>query len=378
MKSNVFFYLFLTIAGVLFFTSCEEEKVEPKVEETDILPERFKVDIPDALSQANIKSGNLKSAQADTLNGNEVYEHLNNFIAIGESAADIVESIIFHIRLYGIESVIELTYTSDDDGRVKRLVVESGVNFDDRLWDYQLTITDVEHEPEADGGIGMQVFWNGSPIEGVALIKPSNLNTTDKDEMATAMYSVEYSEKGMVNYESFMVVQISDLPMPSAQEEPFAVNTLKMFVGKNGDVVDVYGNSNHPNGQFFTDKTGFNWAFVASGNQSTDIGVAEVGLPPSTLNSTDRQVILKEYSVKNVLTNEITNYFLDTYGVRPDSSDLANYLENTGAPGYFNADGFIQGGTAPGSEYEPLEINIEALIPYNPQVVSQLNIAFSR
>lgn len=378
MKTRNFLFAILAIAGLVLFASCEETNLDPKQDETTILPERFKVDIPDAISNDQFKSSKLKSTQDDTLNGNEIYQNLAYFIAIGEGAADIVEAIIFHIRLYNIQSVLELTYTSDDDNRVKRLVVEQGAEYNERNWEYMLTITDVDSETEEDGGIGMQVFWNNNPIEGIALIKPYNLDRINDADAGDAMFSVEYSEKGMDNYEAYMMIEIADLPLSDASIDPYSVDNIKMFVGKNGDVVDVYGNSNHPNAQFFTDDTGFNWAFVASGNEEKNIAVAEVGLPSSTLDSDNREVILKDYSIKNVFTNEINQWFLDTFGIRPDSTDLANYLKNADAPGYFDHSGFIQGGTAPNNEYGVLEQHIDNLTPYNPSLVDNLEIVFKR
>ncbi|MFA6401667.1 MAG: hypothetical protein WCX31_08590 [Salinivirgaceae bacterium] len=378
MKTRNAIFGMLALSAAMFFTACEKETVLPKDQETTILPERFKIDIPSSLSNSTHKSGSLKSAKADTISGNEIYENLQMFIAIGEGTSDIVESIIFHIKLYHIQDIGELTFTGDDDSRVKHLVVESGVDFDNRTWEYMLTITDLESEGNADGGIGMQVFWNNSPIEGVAIIKPSNLNHNDTEKLGEAMYSVEYSEKGLGDYEAYMIVQISNLPMASTIIDRYAVNAIKMFVGKKGDIIDVYGNSNHPNAQFFTDKTGFNWAFVASGQQTADIAVAEVALPPSTLDETSRTIILKDYSLKSVFTSEINTWFLETYGVRPDSSDLAGYLRNADAPGFFANGSFIQGGTAPNNNYGELLIRIEGLTPYNPISISELSLVFKQ
>jgi len=45
------------------------------------------------------------------------------------------------------------------------------VEFEGRQWEYQLTITDAESEENSDGGIGMQVFWNKQPVEGICHIQ---------------------------------------------------------------------------------------------------------------------------------------------------------------------------------------------------------------
>ncbi|QQS51964.1 MAG: hypothetical protein IPM71_04345 [Bacteroidota bacterium] len=361
----------LAASALFLFSACDENNVKPG-DDYGILPSNFKVDVPASLTT----NTTMKSAQGDTLSGNDIYGHLANFIAIGEGSAEIVEAIIFHIRLYNIESVIDLTYTSDEDFRVKHLAVEADAEFDGRTWEYQLTITDVLSEGNADGGKGMQVFWNNNPIEGISIIKPYNLNRTENENAADAIFRIDYSEVEMGGYESHMIVSIVDLPVTGENADPFSVNNLKMFVGKKGDIVDVYGNSNHPNAQFFTDNTGFNWAFVASGSESANIGVAEVGLPASTLDSDDRSVLLEEYSILNVLTAEINQWFLDEIGIRPSEEDLANYLQNAEAPGYFNKDGFVQAGNAPAEGYDALESSILELAPFNPKYVSELAVSF--
>ena len=374
-RTKNFLFGILAATAVMFFTSCEENNVKPQGDDYGILPERFKVDVPNSISN-NVKSASFKSTEGDTLNGNDIYGSLAYFIAIGEGSADLVEAIMWHIKVYKIENVIELTYTSDEDSRVKHLSVISDVVFQDKSYEYQLTITDVESEGNNDGGIGMQVFWNNDPISGIALIKPYNLNREDDADAGDAMYSVEYSEEGMGDYEAYMIIQIADIPLPDANADQFAVDNLKMFVGKKGDLIDVYGNSNHPNAKFFTDDTGFNWAFVASGHEEKDIAVAEVGLPASTLDTPSREIILKDYSVKNVLTDQINEWFLEVLGIRPHEEDLANYLHNADAPGYFDTKGFIQGGTAPSAAYGELETRLEALTPYNPKEINDLTISF--
>ncbi|RLD71219.1 MAG: hypothetical protein DRJ10_19625 [Bacteroidetes bacterium] len=158
------------------------------------------------------------------------------------------------------------------------------------------------------------------------------------------------------------------------------MDNLKMFVGKSGDIVDVYGNSNHPDAYLFLDEPkGFNWAFVAVGNDATNIGVAEVGLPPSTLDETSRAVLLDDYSIKNIFTEQITEWVFIEY---PNADSVAvallveQHLADSQAPGFFNSDGFVQGGVSPSNDYNELVGNIEKLAPYKPLDVSTLKIEF--
>lgn len=145
-----------------------------------------------------------------------------------------------------------------------------------------------------------------------------------------------------------------------------------MFAGRKGDVVDVFGNSNHPNAILFSGEVGFNWAFVASGDDSRHTGVAEVGLPPSSLASDNREVLLKEYSIRNVFTREITSVWPDI-----DQQLLDTYLASAAAPGYFGSNGFISGGESPGTEWDALASRLENLTPYSPAEVSSLNVTFN-
>jgi hypothetical protein len=168
-----------------------------------------------------------------------------------------------------------------------------------------------------------------------------------------------------------MEVTIAGLPLANPIEDPYSINTLHMFAGKKGETVDVYGNSNHPNAYLFTEQRGFNWAFVASGNESKNIAVAEVGLPPSNLDENDREVLLKEYSIKNVFTNGITAMWPAI-----DQTVLAAYLKNTAAPGYFNSTGFVKGGTSPGSDWDVLATRLNSLSPYNPKETNDLTLSF--
>jgi hypothetical protein len=121
----------------------------------------------------------------------------------------------------------------------------------------------------------------------------------------------------------------------------------------------------------FTGDPGMNWAFVASGNSAKDIGVAEVGLPPNSLDTHDRNILLKDYSIKNVFTNGITAVWP---GVNQDL--LAAYLSETAAPGYFDKDGFISGGVTPGTDWNALATRLDDLGPYNPKETASLKVTF--
>jgi len=368
MKKLPFVALTFFLTGMLIFTACENDFNGTGLEES-LLPDQLTVEIPSALSHDVTAK---KSAQVDTLKGGEIYRHLTFFIHAGEHSARLVKHVIWGIRIYHIDRVKTVTYESEDDSRIKNLVVVEAPEFDGRIWEYGLTITDAESEGNKDGGKAMQIFWNRDPQEGVTLIKPYNLDRTNENEMAGAMFRIDYSGAGELGYEHHMVVSIAGLPAVDPLLEPFCMDAMKMFVGQKGEYVDVYGNSSHPNAKFLTEKVGYNWAFVAAGSENRDIGVAEIGLPLSTLDAEGRAVLLGEYSIYHVLYNEVKT-------VWPHASDqlLDAWLTNTRAPGYFDQDGFIQGGESPGDEFLPLVERIQGLAPYNQKTIASLELYFN-
>jgi len=368
MKNKVFLFISLAVAIAVFFTGCEEF-TRPGQEEESILPEEFSIDIPEAISFENTVKTGTKSVEP--INGNLIYLHLAHFIRIGEGGGEIVEGIIKGIVRYGINKPMSLSYTSDDDGRVKNLVVMENPYFEGETWEFQLNITDAESENNEDGGLALQIFWNRRPIRGVAILKPYNIDRSKDENIPDAVFRIEYSQAGEKGYDAHMLVAASGLPVADPLDNMYSTDALKMFVGKSGNEVDVYGNSNHPNAKFFNADVGFNWAFVASGNAALDIGVAEVGLPGSYLDEPSRSVLLEDYSIKNVFTQQIYELWPN---ISQESIDI--FLYNTEAPGFFDNKGFIQGGTSPGEDHDALATRLPFLSPYNPKEIAELDITF--
>lgn len=367
IMKRLHFILSLVFLATVFFTSCDKNPVEPT--DDNIVPESFSVEIPASLKSSTQKT--TKSTQGNVMTGNETYENLTTFINAGDEAAKIVEGVIKTIRSNNLSQPMSFSYASDDDSRVKNVVIVSDSEFEGTTWNYQMTITDADSEGNDDGGVAIQIFWNTGTVEGVAIMKPYNIDRDTEDMFAHAMFRIDYSEAGNNGYEQEMTVYISGITLPDAMNNPYAMETMKMTVGKKGNIIDVFGNSNHPNAYILQSEMGFNWAFVAAGETDSDIGVAEVGLPPSDLSSSSREVILGTYSIKNVFTNEITRAFP---AINPN--DLAIYLQNMEAPGYFNAHGFVQSGIAPSTDYNDISSSIERLVPFNPSEVSSLKVEF--
>lgn len=350
------------------FQSCKKE--QDSLTNDSILPASFSVEIPEAMSQ-EYSSQKMKTSSSDTINGDDIYQNLGNFVNIGKGSAEIVQDIITAISTYHINKPMAFSYVSDEDNRTKNVAVIANSDFEGINWEYQLTITDDLSETNADGGNALQIFWNRNPVKGIALLKPYNINRTKSGSCPNAMFRIDYSEAGEFGYDKHMIVSIAGLPLASPLVDPYSVSSIKLFAGKTGDIVDMYGNSNHPNAFFFTGQTGFDWAFTASGNKADNIGVAEVGLPPCTLDETSRKVLLEDYSIQNVFEQQI-------YAAWPtiDSVSVNDFLYNTQGPGYFDHGGFLQGGTAPSILYGTLESRIKNLTPYNPKDISEMSIGF--
>ncbi|MFC2124207.1 hypothetical protein ACFLU5_05295 [Bacteroidota bacterium] len=359
----------LIIFAGIYFTSCDStEKVIPYGD--SILPQSFKVDIPTSLSQ-EIETANDRLLETNELNGNEIYSHLNSFIHAGEGAADIVEGIFASIATYEINKSMSFTYKSKDDARTKRLNIIENSEYDGQQSEFQLTIIDVDSEDNEDGGKAIRIFWNRTPIKSIALIKPYYINRNNDESWVETTFRIDYSEEPNLDYDAYMTVYITDLPMLLPVEDPYAMKSMKMFAGRKSNIIDVYGNSDHPAATIFSGNTGFNWAFVASGNETSNIAVAEVGLPPGGLDESRREVLLKQYSINNVFKSEIEEVWP---GI--DESVVASFLQNTDAPGYFNVDGFLRSGKSPWSKYDELEERMDNLNPYNPKEIQDLSIEF--
>jgi hypothetical protein len=200
---------------------------------------------------------------------------------------------------------------------------------------------------------------------------PYNCDRNEFEYFGDAKFRIDYNSVGDRNYDAWMMVQVADLPDVSPLVDPYAMKAMKMFVGQEGNYVDVYGNSDHPNARFFTMQVGFNWAFVASGQTEADIAAAEVGLPPSNLDEPSREVLLEYYSVYNVLMRQIQQMWPGL-----DSTVIAGYLNNTQGPAFFDHHGFVCGGTLPGDEWNPVVNRIKNLSPYNPKEIHNLEIHF--
>lgn len=365
MKRLIFFLILITI-----FIGCRPKQ---DGESTSILPTNFIVDIPSSLS-ADQPPQNKKNTDT-IISGEELYNYLRYFINVGEKASQIVQDIINTIHKYNLSQDATFSFTGEDQ-QIKNVIIKSNISYDGETWKYGLQITDANSETNQDGGIAIQIYWNKFPVKGIAILKPLYINTQEYETWTNTMIKIYYSEAEPTFYEQYMVVSITELPQNT--NDRFAIRNLKMFVGKQSTRTDVFGNSQHPNAWILIpENKGYNWAFVASAIEAEEIAVAEVGLPSDMYNSSSRRELLEDYSLYNVLKEEIKEWYYQENGTYPDSLVLEQYLVNAKAPAHFTNNGFLPAQLAINPMFTSLEDHIKILSPYNPYQVAIMNISFA-
>lgn len=357
-KFGSFYFVMLALTTLIFFIACEEDGEN---EGDNLAPERFTIDVPDAISY----SGSGARIAEDEINGGVVYALLGVYVNFGEESAKLVEEFIVFLGTHpGLTRLNEFSFTSDEDGRIKNALVEENGEYNGTDFQYKLTIRD------EDESMAFQLFWNRDPISGIAIMSPYNIDRTNSHVNPELIYMIEYTEDDPV-YEKVMIVSVSD-------HEPIdtdGIDNFKMYAGKNGNVVEIYGNSNHPTitiiGNNFNGAR--NYAFVGRADENDAIGVAKVALPPSTVET--NMGLFEDYSIRKVLEYEVEKAF----GISLPAF-LEPFLVNSDPPGYFvKGKGFEgSGDNIPDEEGFTVEfINLDELTPYIPKDIRDLNVAFS-
>ncbi len=113
--------LYLSLVATLGFMSCNKDETKTnQLTESKLVPETFKVDVPSSISSLNIAKG--AAIEVSPVSGNELYKHLRNFVAVGESAADVVEQTLDAVAIF-IKIDKELTVTLEWQRLVFRLLI---------------------------------------------------------------------------------------------------------------------------------------------------------------------------------------------------------------------------------------------------------------
>ena len=358
------------ITYIIVFASCLLVSCHKDQGTKNTMPSRLSIDIPDNLSNATANRSVEQGLQMDAA---DTYENIREFVAVAESAADLVDAIASSLQEHKIDRVMEFSFTGDDN-RDKKLTVEENKYLDNKAWGLKLTIVDKELNDTA-----IQVYWNKGQMAGVAILQPYHMNRQESD--VNAIYKIDYSELESA-YQARMIVEL----IISAQEGTWSMNKMKLFAGRNGDDFVLYGNSNHPNASetFFSYDQGASYAFIAKSNVAQDIAVAEIALAPAQMLSVDS--LLKAYSIENVLKREVIRQMhddghVDTTNFSAQDWDyyyalLEEEIINMGAPAYFDSKGFIAAGDTILEGFTTEFKNMEGLNPFAPSLVKDLNIRF--
>jgi len=355
-KASVLYVVFMSV--VLSFYSCDKNETSDNNNTNGILPKSFSIDIPSSLSNNSTTKG-----LNEELNGNEVYKLMRAFVFVGDFSAEIIKAEITLLSAFNINKPMDLTYVSKEDNRQKHLVVVENASFEGKNYQYKLTISD-------GNDIGLQLYWNTNPVKGVSIIQGYNLNRSEPKNH-NAKIRIDYSEAES-KYQKQMEISIAGLDTNMIDK----MDKLKMFVGKNNDVLDVYGDANIPAIKHILDPKhtgGYSWVFTARTNETLNISVAKVAIPQTTLASVDK--IFETYSIFNVINNEIHA----VYGNTIPQTIIDSYLKNTATPAYFNGTlGFISCGELPTGVvgFTSNFVDLSNLTPYVPNDVNNLTINF--
>lgn len=352
------------VCSITLLTSCEEEEDFPNVNAIEI-PENFKVDVPASLTPGN-SSGRIANTQEDAIEGGDLYEALRGYIQIADGSAEIVESLMLHIRAIRSNNLTAFDFISDDDGREKSVEIVENPTVGGITWTAGLVMKD----KEADA-LALTVYWNPSPLSGVATFNVYQFDRNNGVSTQNTYYQIDYSENS-TRYDQEMTVSISGIPLNT--NDVWYVENMKMTVGKTGDITEVIGNSIHPTAPFFVDDAcseGLSYSFVARADESKDLAIASLGLPSACVN--DNTDILKNYSLFAVLNTWFSNEFPNS---TQELRDLV--LEDAGSPAYFSkTEGFLGAGEAnKPEEFTGDFVDIDNLSPFIPKTVADLSIIF--
>ncbi|WP_420580983.1 hypothetical protein [Reichenbachiella sp.] len=350
---NVSLLLILTA----FMWSCIEDGA--KEESVAEFPETFTVDIPSTLSNsAGLSAGRVKK-NAESVSGNTIYGALREFIYVGEEAAAVLQEIVTVVGIAHVANVETFTIESDEDGRSKTFTFSNDVSYDGTNYEHEMIVED------EDGSLALQVVWNSNPVNGTAILNPYYINRLEGEEFVETFYRLDYKESSD-NSQQTMTVTIDGFPN---YEE---LNKLKMTVVKEGDIYEVFGNSNHPdlelvNADLAVDR---NYAFIARADDANDIAIAEVALPLSTVETAD---VMDDYSIYTVFDAEIKSVGIT------DQDLIDAHLTNALPPAYFDkSTGFLGAGDdVPTNEGFTSEfIDLSDMSPYVPKDVANLSVTF--
>lgn len=116
------------LAFSILIIGCVEET--PSINQTTVeFPDRFTVDIPESISslEEGTLGGRLEGDGDGIIEGNDIYNSLRYFIAVGEQSAEILEFVLVVGKTLELYTVDTYSFTSNEDGREKRIDINYSV-----------------------------------------------------------------------------------------------------------------------------------------------------------------------------------------------------------------------------------------------------------
>jgi len=348
--------LFL-LSTAVFLSNCGSDD---EVAKTLDVPASFTVNIPDAISSNSAAlSGRTDGDGNGFIEGNEIYESLRGFIYVGEEAAGIMEFVLDVAVELEAADLRTFEFTGDADGRPKRIDIVENVTRGGNSFEYEMRMVDVENED-----LALQLLWNTNPVIGIGILNPYQIERKEETS-ADTFIRIDYGDR-VLGYDAVMQVQISGLDVVENGD----IDNMSLFVGRMGDLIDVIGNSNHPNLIILDDtfEGGRSYVFVGRGDETSNIGVVKLALPPSGPTTGN---YFETHSVFSVLQSEIQSIGIS------DQSVIDDILQEAQSPAYFDADGFITSG----EDNKPIDfssvfVDLSSLEAFVPTDIRELKINF--
>ena len=356
MKTNKLLFLFVLIASILA-GSCSKKK------KGDIVPDNMNINLSGAISVPNLEKKGF--IYEDTIvSGCYLYQKLRTFIYYGDNAGTIMNQYLSILDQYEITGPTIFSFINDQDGKTKNVVVTDNVDFFNQTWDYFMFITD------GFEGAAMALYWNMNPNKAIAIFRPKALNS-NSIFLRDAYVWIEYDESDQF-FDRTTLIQITDMDTTSENY----MSKLKMFIGQEGDVAHIYGNTIHPTAYLVNPEhtDGRSWSFKAKNNIKLDIAVAKCALPTTKLTLDEMSNIWTFYSMDEVLREEIEAVYTDLTPVQ-----IEPFLINAIGSAYFiGPAGFVSNNLDvpedPGFTNDFLDLT--GLEPWTPIDVFNMIISF--
>ena len=357
MKSLKLFFFFI---AALLINSCNSVVTDPPKAENIIPLDSILIDIPSPLS--NYVS-NGKFSKIDPIDGGEIYEALRVYIGLAEESAELLREILKIIHNHNLSQLKNFSFVGDD-GRTKEVTIVKNVSVNGIAWKYKMEIQN------AGGNLGFQFFWNRTPFKALSVIDFYEMDNIEHQNLSGMKMEIKADGHGVASFQRQMEISLDNIPKQAGDEN--YLNKLKMRVTDFGDLVEIIGNSNHPD-MILIDSTqapGKSYSFGARGSKSMDIGIANLALPPSNL--TTLQNLFLNYSLDTVIKSEILilqpTIPIDTLNV---------LVQNARNPGYFDGTGFLSAGPiVPNNLFSSAFVDLTGLIPFVPNDVKGLQVNF--